>query len=105
MIHITTKAAKQIRASAQDGNMEGLPLRIAVVRQEDDSFHYAMGFDEVSRNDDLTFKHEDINIVVAGTCIPMLKDMTVDFVEIEVGQPQFIFLNPNDPAYISPAED
>jgi hypothetical protein len=34
-----------------------------------------------------------------------LKNCKLDYVKIEKNQPQFIFLNPNDPAYSPPNED
>ena len=34
-----------------------------------------------------------------------LKNCKLDYVEIEKNQPQFIFLNPNDPVYSPPNED
>jgi len=46
MISITPEAAAQIRTSAKEQHLEGLPLRVAAQRLPDGKFHYAMGFDE-----------------------------------------------------------
>ncbi len=105
MITVTEAAAARIKQSAKDGNMEGLSLRIAVVRKPDDSFHYAMGFDDASYQDDLTCKSAGINIVVSGEALMLVKDMAIDFVEMEKGEFNFIFLNPNDPAYVPPEQE
>jgi iron-sulfur cluster assembly protein len=34
--------------------------------------------------------------------MPLLSGMTLDFVEIEPGSFQFIFMNPNDPEFTPP---
>ena len=83
--------------------MEGLALRVAAVRRPDQSLHYAMGFDDSQLDGDQVFQSEGIDVVVAASSYPLLSGMTIDFVELEPGQPSFIFLNPNDPNYQPPA--
>ena len=101
MISVTPAAANQIRESARQGNMQGMPLRIAVTRLQDGSFHYALGFDDTSREGDNVFKSEGIDIVVAPQSLPMLDGTVIDYVEIE-GNNEIIFVNPNDPAQQQP---
>jgi len=103
MITLTAEAAKQIRQSAKEGNLEGLPLRIAGTRNEDGSIHYGMGFDDV-KEEDTTYTSEGVDIVVSIASREVLDGMTVDYVELEPGKPQFIFMNPNDANYTPPAE-
>jgi iron-sulfur cluster assembly accessory protein len=102
MITITPAAAGQIRASAKQGNMEGLPMRIAARRQTDGSMHYGMGFDDNQQEGDLLVHVEDVDIVIAMASQPLVEGMTVDYVEIEPDSFQFIFMNPNDANYIPP---
>jgi iron-sulfur cluster assembly accessory protein len=97
MITVTPAAAKQIRESAKQGNMQGMPLRVAVTRMENGSFHYALGFDDTSREGDKTFQSEGIDVVVAPQSMDMLNGTVIDYVEIE-GKNEIIFVNPNDPA-------
>jgi iron-sulfur cluster assembly protein len=104
MITITPKAAKQIRESAKQGHMEGLPLRIAATRQPDGSIHYGMGFDDSGRENDLKVQSEGIDVVIAPTSTDLLQGTTLDYVELEPGRVEFIFLNPNDPNYTPPTE-
>lgn len=104
MITITPVAAKQIRESAKQGHMEGLPLRIAATRQSDGSIHYAMGFDDSGRENDMTIQCEGIDVVVSPLSSELLQGTTLDYVELEPGRVEFIFLNPNDPNYIPPKE-
>ncbi|HHH46413.1 MAG TPA: iron-sulfur cluster assembly accessory protein [Thiotrichales bacterium] len=104
MISITPTAARQVRESARQGQMEGMPLRIAAMRNPDGSLQYAMGFDDKQLEHDNRFTSEGIEIVVADTSMPLLTGTVIDYVEIEPGRHEFIFLNPNDPNY-QPAED
>lgn len=104
MIKITPEAAKQIQTSAQQGNTESLPLRIAATKNDDGSLHYGMGFDE-NKEGDISVTSEGIDIIVSPISADLLKDTTLDFVELEPGKKQFIFMNPNDPNYIPPAND
>jgi len=104
MITITAAAAEQIRLSASQGQMEGLVMRIAASRNPDGSIHYGMGFDDNQLDGDTHIKSEEIGIVVSESSMPLLAGMTLDFVELEPGSPQFIFMNPNDPNYAPPQE-
>ena len=92
MITVTAEAAKQIKLSAKQGKSEGMPLRIAATRNEDESIHYGMGFD-------------DIEIIVSPISAELLNNTVLDFVELEPGKQQFIFMNPNDPGYTPPQEN
>ncbi len=103
MIKITPAAATQIKLSADQGKTEGMSLRIAASRNDDNSIHYGMGFDD-SKEDDITVSSEDIEVIVSATSAELLKDTTIDFVELEPDKYQFIFMNPNDPNYKAPAE-
>ncbi len=103
MIKVTQAAAAQIKLSADQGKSEGMSLRIAASRNDDNSIHYGMGFDD-SKEDDVTVTTEDIEIIVSATSAELLKDTTIDFVELEPDKFQFIFMNPNDPNYKPPAE-
>ena len=103
MITITPRAAEQIRTSARQGNMIGMPLRIACQKQPDGGFHYALGFDDQSQQGDETFASEGIDLVVSAFSNPLLRGTIIDYVELESGKFEIIFLNPNDPNY-KPAE-
>ena len=104
MITVTEEAAKQIKLSARQGKAEGMPLRIAASRNDDNSIHYGMGFDD-SKEDDISITSEDVEIVVSPVSAEILNDTVLDFVELEPGTHQFIFMNPNDPGYTPPQED
>lgn len=96
MVTVTPAAAEQIRLSAQQGNMENLPLRVAVTRLQNGAFHYAMGFDDKHHEGDKTFQSEGIDIVVAPPSLELLTGTVIDYVDLE-GNKEIIFINPNDP--------
>ena len=68
---------------------------------EDGSFHYGMGFDDVKEGD-ITHTSEGIDVIVSITANEFMNGTTVDFVELEEGKQEFIFMNPNDPNYVPP---
>ncbi len=102
MISITPAAAKHIRESAQKGDMQGMPLRVAALKQPDGSLHYALGFDDTSREGDNRFTSEGIDIVVAPSSMDLLSGTVIDYVELEPGKFEIIFINPNDPVQQNP---
>jgi len=103
MITVTSAAADQIKLSAEQSKTEGMSLRIAAERNDDNSIHYGMGFDD-SKEDDITVAAGDIEIIVSTSSAELLKDTTLDFVELEPEKFEFIFMNPNDPSYKAPEE-
>jgi len=101
MIYLTSAAAKQIKISAKESNLQGLALRIAVT-QKDGTMTYGMGFDEAKENDK-TFTTEGVDIIITELSLQLANGMTLDFVALEDGkEAQFIFMNPNDPNYVAP---
>ena len=62
-----------------------------------------MGFDE-EKEGDIVFSSEGVDIVIAPSNAELLHGAHMDYVEIEPGQFNFIFLNPNDPNFKSPTE-
>ena len=103
MIEITPAAAAQIKLSLQESQADGLSLRIAATRNDDNSIHYGMGFDEV-KDIDISVNASEIDIIISPISAELLKDAKLDYVELEPGKHQFIFLNPNDPEYTPPTE-
>ncbi len=101
MFRVTAAAAAQVKVAAQQGGMDGLALRLAAQKKPDGSFDYRMGFDE-AKDEDIELASEGVKIVMAPEYVPLLDEATLDFVELEEGDFQFIFVNPRDPNY-SPA--
>jgi len=104
MITVTERAAEQIKFSAEQGGMELLPLRIAADTTPDGDIHYGMGFDDSQHEEDQTFTSAGITIIVTSKSLELVNGMTIDYVELDDGKKEFIFLNPNDPHYTAPDE-
>ena len=104
MISLSTTALEQIRRSAETGDMQSIPLRVAVKKLDDGSLHYAMGFDEHKFPGDTFFNFDGVDLVVSTGSKDLADGMSIDYVELEPGKLEFIFLNPNDPAYVPPRD-
>ena len=103
MFKVTPTAANQVREAAKQGGTEGMALRLAASQKPDGSIDYLMGFDE-AKEDDINFKSEGVDLVMAPEHVPLLDEVTMDFVELEEGDRQFVFHNPKDPNYVPPKE-
>ncbi len=98
MIEISKAAAEQILAAARESNLLGMPLRIAVKRDQQGNFQYAMGFEDNVTEEDKTVQSNGVEVVVSPFSEELLKGTVLDFVELEgADEKQFVFINPNDP--------
>jgi iron-sulfur cluster assembly protein len=104
MITITEAAADQIRKSAEQSDAAGMALRIAATVEEDGSIQYGMGFDQQGENDVLV-SSQGIDVLIADNFKELLMGTTLDYVELNPGEFQFIFYNPNDPSHVAPGKD
>lgn len=103
MIKVTDNARKQIKSSMEKGDAQALGLRVAALKEPDGSFRYAMGFDEV-KPDDIVAEAEGVRVMYSPDMDDLVNGMTIEFDVIDGGESQFLFLNPNDPAYVPPSE-
>ena len=103
MITITPAATEQIRHSASEGKMEGVSMRIAAKRNPDGTMHYGMGFDDNELDGDIHVNADSIDVVIGESSFALLEGTTLDYVELEPDNWQFIFMNPNDSNYSPPA--
>lgn len=101
MFKVTAAAADQVRNAAHQSGTDGMALRLAASKRADGTIEYKMGFDEPTE-DDIRFTTEGVEVVMAPEYVPLLDTATLDFVELEPGEHQFIFLNPQDPSYVPP---
>ncbi len=105
MITVTPSAASQIQFSANESGIQNAVLRVAVKKLEDGSLHYAMGFDDAISDTDIRFENEGIQLVVSETSKSLAQDMTIDYVELDNGEMNFIFINPNDQSITPPGDE
>jgi iron-sulfur cluster assembly protein len=94
MFQVTAAAAEQIRnaAKAQDDEPS---LRVAAKIEEDGGLVYGMGFDE-ERENDVVIECEGVTLLISPRSHELLDEATLDFVELQPGEFQFVFLNPKE---------
>lgn len=98
MITITDTAIAKIKESAGQDEVQGLVLRVAAMKQDDGSIGYGMGFDE-KKEDDAVVESNGIEVVIAPSSRELLIGLTIDYVTLDDGEENFIFINPNDPTH------
>ncbi len=101
MITITPLAAEQILKSAQQADGKGVCLRLAARLDDKGTIEYGMGFDDKAA-DDMQVVARDITLLIAPGSVELLTGATLDYVELNPGEPRFIFMNPNDPSHKPP---
>ena len=101
MITVTAQAAEQILESAQPAGPGGVCLRLAARLDDKGAIEYGMGFDDQAEGDARVVTN-DVTILIASGSVELLTGATLDFVEIDPGEPRFIFINPNDPSHQPP---
>lgn len=102
MIIITPQAAEQILKSAQQQTeIKDTYLRLAARLGDKGTIEYGMGFDGKAEGD-LEVAARDIKVLISPGSVELLTGATLDYVEINPGEPRFIFINPNDPSHKPP---
>ena len=101
MITVTPQAAEQILKSAQQAGLKEACLRLAARLGDKGAIEYGMGFDDKAEGD-AQFESNDIKVLVSSGCVELLSGATLDYAEINPGEPRFIFINPNDPSHKPP---
>ena len=104
MFILTPSAAREILSAAERSNAAGMALRVAARQIADGSIEYGMGFDE-EREDDQPVKFSGLTVVVASPSQPLLDGTTLDYVEIEPGRFDFVFMPPSESVMGTDAAD
>ena len=92
MFTLTSAAAQQIQIAAQTSSAEHMALRLAAKLDDEGNIQYGMGFDEPD-DDDLKLNLEGVSVVIGAPYQALLEEITLDFVEMEPGEFNFIFLD------------
>lgn len=92
MFSLTSAAAQQIRKAAQDSGAHDMALRVAARQSADGSIDYGMGFDD-GGDEDMRIEIEGVAVLIAEHHQPFLEDTVLDFVELEPGEFNFIFID------------
>lgn len=101
MFSLTASAAKQVVEAAKQANCEGMALRVAAKYKEDGSIEYGMGFDQ-KQDVDIASNQHGVDLLIDPQSAELLDECIMDFVELEPGKQEFIFMNPADPHYVPP---
>ncbi len=103
MFTLSPAAAEQILRAAETQVAEdedGVPmlplLRLAAKIDDDGEIAYGMGFDE-ERDDDVVVESAGVTVLISPHSEPLLDGATLDFVELQPGEFQFVFVNPYTP--------
>lgn len=89
---ITAPAVQEILAAAARGDAVSLALRVAA-KGTPDGIDYGMGFDEAAQDDEVQV-FGGLTVLVGAPSRRWLEGTVLDYVEIEPGRYDFIFIAP-----------
>jgi iron-sulfur cluster assembly protein len=92
MFTLTTTAAQQIQEAAATSGAQEMALRVAAKIDPDGSKQYGMGFDDPTE-EDMKLDLKGVAIVIAGESQVLLADTVLDYVELNPGEFNFIFID------------
>ncbi|MDP2368176.1 hypothetical protein [Rhodoferax sp.] len=92
MFTLTSAAAQQVRQAASASGAQEMALRIAAKIDADGSVQYGMGFDD-PKDEDMKLDLDGVAVVIAEDFQPVLENIVLDYVELEPGQFNFIFMD------------
>jgi iron-sulfur cluster insertion protein len=91
---ITDSCAARIKTLKESEGNDGLMLRIAVSGGGCSGFQYGFNLDDALADDDLTFEHAGVTVVIDETSLNLLEGSEVDY-KTELGGAFFQISNPN----------
>ena len=95
MFTLTTSAAQQIQQAAASSGAQEMALRIAAKIDPDGSKQYGMGFDDPTE-EDMKLDLKGVAVGIAGESQVLLADTVLDYVELNPGEFNFIFIDAMD---------
>ena len=97
MFSLTSAAAKQIQQAADASGANEMALRVAAKKDAAGELQYGMGFDEAAE-EDMKLDIQGIAVVINGESQELLFDTVLDFVELNPGEFNFIFMQASHPS-------
>lgn len=97
MFTLTSAAARQIQQAASASGAQEMALRIAARVDPDGSVEYGMGFDDPNE-EDMKLDLEGVAVVIADAYQELLDEIVLDYVELEPGEFNFIFIDGRESA-------
>ena len=95
MFTLSPVAAEQISRAAKE-QPDNPGLRVAAKFDIDGELVYGMGFDS-QREDDMVFDSHGIRVLIAPPSQSLLDEATLDFIEVQAGEFQFVFSHASPP--------
>lgn len=92
MFTLTSAAARQIQQAASASGAQEMALRIAARVDPDGSMQYGMGFDD-PKEEDMKLDLDGVAVVIADESQELLIDTVLDYVELNPGEFNFIFID------------
>lgn len=92
MFTLTSAAARQIQQAASASDAQDMALRVAARLDADGSLQYGMGFDD-AKDEDMKLDLDGVAVVIADDSQDLLADTVLDYVELNPGEFNFIFVD------------
>lgn len=92
MFTLTPSAARQIQEAATASGAQQMALRVAAKIDADGELQYGMGFDDPT-DEDMKLDLDGVAVVIADESQALLFDTVLDYVELEPGEFNFIFMD------------
>ncbi|MCE3269868.1 MAG: intracellular sulfur oxidation protein DsrR [Ramlibacter sp.] len=90
--HMTGAAAREILAAAQRSGAAGAALRVAA-KPSREGMSYGMGFDDPAPGDEVAV-FDGLTVLIGAESGAWLAETVLDFVELDAGGHDFIFVQP-----------
>lgn len=92
MFTLTSAAALQIQQAADTSGSQDMALRVAAKIDSDGTLQYGMGFDD-PKDEDMKLDVSGVSVVISMDSQDLLDETVLDFVELEPGEFNFIFID------------
>lgn len=92
MFTLTSAAARQIQQAASASGAQEMALRIAARIDAEGAMQYGMGFDD-PKDEDMKLDLDGVAVVIADESQELLMDTVLDYVELNPGEFNFIFMD------------
>lgn len=96
MFTLSSAAARQIQQAAIASGAQEMVLRIAARVDADGSMQYGMGFDDPN-DEDMKLDLDGVAVVIADEHQELLNETLLDYVELQPGEFNFIFIDGRQP--------
>jgi len=93
-ITLTSAAAQAVRDLLEKRNLTGYALRVFISGGGCSGYQYGMALEGNKRDEDLSFEHDGVEVVVDEVSINYLRGATIDYVDDLMGS-GFKIENPN----------